>query len=303
MAPVDRIDRHIEAIRLLSSPGGPLGAGAATATIRNRDWFFQSPSGLLRPFPQRYSLHRALRDYLIGRSPVTGLDRMVIVTVGPPGAGKGTVLRNEFALNGFLVVDADEFKALLLREAIRDGSYESWVEPAAVKDLEARGERFAPLELAALVHEESSMLAASMRAGAITEGRNLVVDSVMADAQNALALGRRLAAAGYRITVVDVEVPFDVSAASIRERYRDGYERATAGDDALGGRWVPSEYARGVFNGPGEPSKPELAARALAEQCPAVMEYRLYRGAEAGGPRQLETRMVRATPGGPLSLA
>ncbi|MDR1118713.1 MAG: hypothetical protein LBL01_05400, partial [Bifidobacteriaceae bacterium] len=103
--------------------------------------------------------------------------------------------------------------------------------------------------------------------------------------------------------VVDVEVPFEVSAASIRERYREGYERAMAGEDTLGGRWVPSEYARGVFNAPGEPSKPELAARALAEQCPAVMEYRLYRGNEVEGPRRLETRMVRAAPGGPLSLA
>src|SRR5699024_4005932 len=52
---------------------------------------------------------------------------------------------------------------LLLREALADGSYEVWIKPDAVRDLEAQGERFFPLELAALVHEESSMLAAALR--------------------------------------------------------------------------------------------------------------------------------------------
>jgi hypothetical protein len=235
------------------------------------------------------------------RNAANGLRALVFA--GPPGAGKGWVQANEFDLSGFVVIDPDEFKALLLREAIRDGSYESWIKPAAVKDLGAQGERFAPMELAALVHEESSILAERMRREAMAAGRNLVADSVLSDQAKAIRLGRLLEASGYRITVLDVEVPYFVSEASIRQRYRDGYERAMAGEDALGGRWVPSEYARSVFNGPGEPSKPELAARELAEQCPVVMEYRLYRGMEVGGPRELETRLVRQRPGAPLLAA
>jgi hypothetical protein len=117
------------------------------------------------------------------------------------------------------------------------------------------------------------------------------------DEFKALRLGRALTAARYRVTVIDVEAPFEVSQASIRERYREGYERTMAGEDTLCGRWVPSEYVRSVFNAAGEPSKPELAAKALAEQCPAVTEYRLYRGKEVGGQRQLETRLVRTRPG------
>lgn len=85
-----------------------------------------------------------------------------------------------------------------------------------------------------------------------------------------------------RIEVVDVEVPYEISAVRIAGRWRESYEKALAGENALGGRWVPSEYAHDVYDGPGGLSKPEAVARALAEQCSAVDRYRVWRTTAEG---------------------
>lgn len=88
---------------------------------------------------------------------------------GPPGAGKGTILPQVLGedRDSFLVIDPDRFKEQLLRQAVADDSYEDSIKPPAIRDLEARGEQFFPMELASLVHEESSFLAKTLRSQAI----------------------------------------------------------------------------------------------------------------------------------------
>ncbi|MEV8026594.1 DUF192 domain-containing protein [Cellulosimicrobium funkei] len=81
------------------------------------------------------------------------------------------------------------------------------LKPDAVREREAAGEPFFPLELAALVHEESSHLARLLRDEALREGTSVVIDSVLSNPGAAVALGSQLAAAGYEVEVVDVEVP------------------------------------------------------------------------------------------------
>jgi chloramphenicol 3-O-phosphotransferase len=230
-----------------------------------------------------------------------------IVLAGPPGAGKSTVLSEILGVNRgkYLVVDADDFKRMLLREAQADGSYDSWLVPEAIRDRQAKGEQFFPLELASLVHEESSYLAKALRVDAIEAGDNLVIDTVLSSESVALDLGRTLQDAGYDVRVVDVEVPYELSEQRIRSRWEHAYVVALNGGDALGGRWVPSEYARDVFNGPGGQSKPEAAARALAEQCPAVSRYRVFRTTavqvqELNAKRAVDVDMSRTSPGGVL---
>lgn len=48
------------------------------------------------------------------------------------------------ALETYRNIDADEFKAALLAAADRDGSFEGWLKPEAVRDLETQGEKFFP---------------------------------------------------------------------------------------------------------------------------------------------------------------
>lgn len=267
--------RHVEKVRALSKPGQPLGPDAPTSTMYNPAWWMNG-----EPTPTRDRLHRRLLEEVRLAAPDVQQENRALVLAGPPGAGKGAVKKTVLGdkMPTFLNIDADEFKRLLLHEAKADGSYDTWILPDVVRQLESEGEQFFPLELASLVHEESSYLAKALRDDAIQAGDNIIVDTVLADEAKALALGGLLAEAGYDVEVVDVEVPFGLSEQRIQSRWRHSYEAALdSGGTELGGRWVPSEYARDVFTGTGGQSKPEAAARSLAEKCEAVTRYRVYR--------------------------
>lgn len=263
----------METVRELSKPGQALAPNAPTATTNNPAWWIDG-----EPTPSRLRLHTRLLQETRDAAPDVEQQRRAIVLAGPPGAGKSTVLEHVLGEHRgkYLVIDADEFKRSLLSEAQADGSYDQWLVPDAIREREAERERFYPLELASLVHEESSHLAKSLRTDAIAAG-DIVIDTVLSNESDALALGQRLHAAGYDVRVIDVEVPYELSEERIRARWEYAYTAALDGGDSLGGRWVPSEYARDVFDGPGGRSKPEAAARALAEATPAVSRYRVYR--------------------------
>jgi hypothetical protein len=63
-------------------------------------------------------------------------------------------------------------------------------------------------------------LARALRDRAIGEGADLVVDTVLGDAEAAVRLGRLLDLAGYTVEVLDVEVPFEVSRQRVTDRWR-----------------------------------------------------------------------------------
>lgn len=56
--PSEDLDHHIELIRDLSAPGGPLAPDAPMATIYNPDWFDQNlfAQGVQNPLPDRARL-------------------------------------------------------------------------------------------------------------------------------------------------------------------------------------------------------------------------------------------------------
>lgn len=250
-------------------------------------------------------MHERLLSDAEASVPELGADRRAVVLAGPPGAGKTSTRERALgdAATGFLIIDADEFKKRLLKEAIADKSYESWIKPAAVRELEAAGERFHPMELSSLVHTESSFLADEQRARALRAGKNVVIDTVLSSDTKARQIMGELERAGYDVQVVDVEVPREVSEERIQKRWQEGNERAERGD-GLGGRWVPSEFGAWVYGDPGGRSRPEANARMVAEESPAVSRYRVYRTtaeqADAKAPPNLETDMSRAMRGGPL---
>lgn len=121
----------------------------------------------------------------------------------------------------------------------------------------------------------------------------------------ALALGEKLEQAGYSIQVVDVEVPFEVSQQRIQQRWLAARQAAERDEAGLGGRWVPAEFARQVFEGPDGKSKPEHAAQQLAQRCGAVTEYHLFRttaeqAQSSTSSPTVEQHLARGTHHGPL---
>lgn len=329
----DVVAQHMRLVRAMSRENEPLSSRGSTATVRNPRWY--TPQG--QATPRRNALHEELVALAIARSPGTtagipegaqppgenerapligasdGRPRAVVMA-GPPGAGKSTVRAQLLGAeaDAWMVIDADAFKDALIDRALEDGSYDAWIKPEAVRTLEAGGERFFPLEMSALLQAESGQLAQLQRNQAVAAGRDILIDTVLWNQTHARGIGAQLQAAGYAISVVDVEVPYELSMARVMARWEATYREAMAGRDERGGRWVPSEYARVVYGGPSGtrgPSLCEATARELAQTCPAVVSYRLFRAqlprdvdpaTALAIPARLETAMIRERDGGPL---
>lgn len=286
------VERHHAALRVVAADEAmsPIGA---YATVSDPAKFVRIGSKY-QPTVLRSQLHDELiAKALEGQSPERG--RRAVVMAGPPGAGKGYVQESQLGgLPGFLVVDADMFKEALIEHEVAVGGLERMT-PPVMHEFAAAGERFAPFEYASLVHEESSFLAKRLQAEQLAKGTNLVLDTVLKNTAAAEQVHRQMADHGYRFTVVSVQTTQEVSRASIRERWEGPYRAFLAGESALGGRPVPSGFARSVFPD-GPVSGPESSAEWLRQNSPECTEYRLYRR-EEGSPHRLEVHLLRTDAG------
>lgn len=292
------LEEHREIIRALSKSGGPLDPKGPQATLSNPEWFGWVDQQLIT-FPDRADLHtRLMFDYRAAEGGGEE-DFQAIVLAGPPGAGKSSV---KDAVLGkeqgkYLVIDPDEFKRALLRQAIEDGSYESFLKPAEVR---GHNERFFPLELASLVHEESSLIAYNLRKEAIAAGENLVIDTVLSSVDKALMLGQELENAGYTVRLFDVEADYETCRERIIRRWQQARAAALKGTDELGGRWVPTEVSEEVFSGPDGKSRSMEASERLAGECAVITEFHRFWVVDPDAAPKLTDTWCRSGVGQPL---
>lgn len=274
------------------------------ATINNPEWFRAG-----RPLGGRADFHEQITTDLLAEHPGVKQEKRAVVLAGPPGAGKSRIIGDrgkagevpQYDPDTFITVDADFFKERLLSRALADGTYQEFIKPDFVKDLERDGEVFSPLEMASLVHEESSMLAKAARNELASGGYNMVLDTVLSTERAADDIGQVLSAHGYTVTVIDVEVPAEMSKTAVQDRWREGYEGMLAGDPnkILGGRWVPSEYVDAVFKD--GVSQPQKSAAHLAETNSNVIAYQSYERTMKNPQRaEVVSDQVRQKVGGPL---
>ncbi|MFI1285152.1 zeta toxin family protein [Streptomyces sp. NPDC020858] len=210
---------------------------------------------------ERLRLHRAILDE--AKAACAGLPRggqAVLLTSGPPGAGKGTSLGMLRArqgdgtelgqalarvhgadVNDYVVLDADAFKEAI----IRHGGAPSL--PPRARELPG-GLRLAPAELAPLVHRESSFLQDTFESWARTQGFNLLYDGVMGNFDWTARMLGDLAQEGYGDRVVlSIEVPIQTSLEQNALRWQNGRTAFDQGTDAYGGRMAPEHLIRALY--------------------------------------------------------
>ncbi|WP_209682814.1 zeta toxin family protein [Arthrobacter stackebrandtii] len=177
--------------------------------------------------------------------------RAVVVSAGPPAAGKSSVL-NGLHLAGYRLIDPDAAKDLLLHDADAHGllDYRSGV-------LLPDGEPVKVRELASHVHHASTRVADIVRSLAMAAGENIIIDGTLRWEPLGQLYVDELFAHGYAgIDVVDVEVPLKTALKRARQRWWDGRRHSPAG-----GRFVPEDAIRACYGA--NPNESLSAANAM----------------------------------------
>lgn len=164
--------------------------------------------------------------------------RSAIVTAGPPGAGKSSLLHTQVPeLADYRVLDADIVKDFLIEDAIEDGLYDDLL----TREL-ADGHPLAPRELAALVHRESTFLVEIMRKLCLGRRENIVVEGTLNWHRQGAEIFRQVADAAYSsLEVFGVEVAPQVAHRQARSRWWKGRTAWINRTEPLGGRFTPPD--------------------------------------------------------------
>jgi len=174
----------------------------------------------------RRLVHDDLLHTLHGKAALVPCDRQAIVAGGLPGAGKSTVLAQHAGIDlaAFLTINPDLIKAEL-----------------AQRGLIPQISGLTPMEASRLAHEEASHVAKRLAHRAHAEGRNVIWDVTLSNADTCAARIGALQAAGYtRIDAIFVDIPIAVSVSRADARHRQGHDEYRAGI-GLGGRFLAQE--------------------------------------------------------------
>lgn len=205
----------------------------------------------------RMHLHDELVRQRRAASPAAarGHQLAAVVTAGPPGAGKTTVVARDPALARFCGVDADDFKDALLVDAQLQGHLERWTSMTLCD-----GRPVAPRELAGFVHAESTAVADAMREACLVDGEDILIHGTLSSTDYVDQLLAELDEFGYgRLVIYDVEVPAGQAVERALQRW---WSVRTSGRDALGGRFLPPDAIRGYY--PSGAGRSKTAANAVA---------------------------------------
>lgn len=248
-----------------------------------------APGGALRTAPVELSGHfddaavaRVAKACMELQQNVSAGGRAVVVSAGPPGAGKTEVL-GALSLSGFRVIDPDVAKDMLLDEADRhdllDYRYEFVLPDGGPVGLR---------ELAAHVHTLSIRVTDVVRRLALAAGENVIIDGTLSWRPLTGLYIDELFNAGYEgLEVVDVETSLEIALARTKERWWAGRQD----DSRFGGRFVPDEAVKRCYDD-GQPTESKCAANALilaeraADELGQGKLRRFDLDAQPGAPRQ-----------------
>jgi hypothetical protein len=176
--------------------------------------------------PERAAQHMEIIDLLLSAAASVPANRKAIISGGPSGAGKTTVLTTYAGIDPsqWLVLNPDDVKELM-----------------AARGMVPSIDGLAPMELASLIHEESSFITHKLAKAAYARGLNVIWDLTMSSENSTQKRMDDLREAGYGdVQGIFVDVPVDVSMRRAVSRHRAGLERWRAGKGS-GGRYVRPE--------------------------------------------------------------
>jgi predicted ABC-type ATPase len=178
---------------------------------------------------ERAKLHRQIVDDILKQHAHVPKDHKAVMAGGLGGAGKTTVL-TKFAgidTSQYLTLNPDEIKEELVN-----------------RGLAPKAEGYSPMEMSALLHEESSHVTKMLAAIAQDEGINVMWDITMSGAtRKTQAKIKDLKDKGYSVDGVFVDIPVETSVERAMARYRRGLEQFLEGK-GNGGRYVPPAIIR-----------------------------------------------------------
>lgn len=187
--------------------------------------------------PERAAIHKEIISEMVAEAKRRGVPRegKAIVSGGLPGAGKSYVLGNRLGIDmdKYVVLNPDEFKERLIEKTSVPGTEDG---------------QFGPMEMATVVHEESSDLTKMARDVFESSGYNIILDVTLGGhGEKAKGKHRKtiegLRARGYTVDGVFVDIPHEMSKVSAKNRYLNGWARWMNGEDSMGGRYVPEGVA------------------------------------------------------------
>ncbi|WP_415394228.1 zeta toxin family protein (plasmid) [Rhodococcus globerulus] len=186
--------------------------------------------------PSRTKFHRQVFADYLATNDGPAENGSAIVMAGVPGAGKSTMLKNRVDdLGGYRLLDADIVKVPLIERALTDGIYDDLLGRTL-----ADGHTIAPMELAALVHRESTDLIDIIREDCLSRRENVIIEGTLTWPGQGETVFDQLAAAGYsRIIVLGVEVEPRIAHHQATSRWWEGRRAWCSGENALGGRFTP----------------------------------------------------------------
>ncbi len=175
----------------------------------------------------------------------------VVVTAGPPGAGKSTHIGAMHLADGWREIDADEIKVRLLKSAVSDGRFDDFLTTKL-----ADGHPIMMNELSSLVHNESVVLADQMIKRCLERKENVVIQGTLPWAGLAPRYSRLLALYDYsELTILDIEVAQSVALDRAFSRWSTGRLDTIAERREGGGRFTPTEAITSIFDPSGRYSR------------------------------------------------